>query len=430
MVDDVKIQIPFGSNALSFSIQKRNLAEILSPNNFNSIENLENTLENALANPIGCPPLSDMIHPKDKILIISDDYTRLTPVNKLLPVLFEEFDKISIDDSQVQILMALGTHRAMSIKEMKLKVGEKIFNRVKVINHNYKDESALVDLGRTANGTPISVNRLAFEADFIIGIGSIVPHHIPGYSGGSKIIQPGICGGPTTAATHLLSTRAPETLLGKLNNQVRKELDEIADKVGLKFIINTILTPKGGVSALVAGDPPKAFVKGAEISKNIYGVPYSQNPEIVITNSYPCDLDFWQAHKSLYPAERIVSKGGVIIIITPCPEGISRQHPSLVKFAGFPADEIEEKYYSREIKSGVAAALAIAWAKIREKATIIMVSPGIPMAQQKALGFKSADSLEQAINMALELKGQESKISILTHAPDTLPLIGKSGGQI
>ena len=91
-----------------------------------------------------------------------------------------------------------------------------------VRNHDYKNEAELIDLGTTPNGTHVTVNREAWEADFKIGVGSIVPHHIPGYAGGAKIVQPGICGEQTTAETHLLSVQAPRSLLGVTENPVRR----------------------------------------------------------------------------------------------------------------------------------------------------------------------------------------------------------------
>lgn len=187
----ISIEIPYEHGKLFFSIPRTNFAEILIPKEVSPVENLEETTRQALARPIGCSPLSELVKPSDRVLIVIDDNTRLTPVNKLLPILFSDLKKKQVRDGQIKVLIALGTHRPMTPEEIKLKVGEAVYGRVEVMNHDYKDKGELMDLGKTANGTPIEMNRLALEADFLIGIGSIVPHHVARYSGGSKIILPG-----------------------------------------------------------------------------------------------------------------------------------------------------------------------------------------------------------------------------------------------
>ena len=197
--------------------------------------------------------------------------------------------------------MALGTHRYMSEQEMRDKVGNAVFDRIRVLNHEWRTFEALVDLGTSRQGTPLQVNRLVAEADVVIGIGAIVPHHIPGFSGSSKIIQPGVCGAETTAETHLLSCRSGgDSFLGIEDNPVRRDMDDMADMVGMNTIFNVVMDSQGGVVGLFFGEKRAAFREGVALAREIYGVPFHETPDIVLSNSYPCDLDFWQSHKSLY----------------------------------------------------------------------------------------------------------------------------------
>jgi nickel-dependent lactate racemase len=141
-----------------------------------------------------------------------------------------------------------------------------------------------------------------------------------------------------------------------------------------------------------------------------------------VAGSHPCDLDFWQAHKSLYPAQIMVKRGGTIVLATPCPEGISPVHKDLKDFAHLSSREILEGHDSGRITNGVAAALAAAWAMAREKAPVVTWSPGLSDEEFKALGHAKAPNLRWAVEEALRRQGPEAKISVLTHAPDTLPL--------
>jgi len=176
------------------------------------------------------------------------------------------------------------------------------------------------------------------------------------------------------------------------------------------------------VVGIFIGEMRTAFARGVELAKGIYGVPYHETPDIVIANSCPCDIDFWQSHKSLYPAMRMVKNSGTIIIVTPSPEGISRVHTDLLNFTSRSSMEIEHAYRRREIKSGVTTALAVGWAKVREKNSVIMVSPGISAEEKAKLGFTHAQDIESALKEAFGRHGSYARVSVLTHAPDMLPI--------
>ncbi|MEN8188202.1 MAG: nickel-dependent lactate racemase, partial [Thermodesulfobacteriota bacterium] len=380
-------------------------------------------IEKALDNPIKQAPLEDWVKANDTILLVSDDNTRLTPADRIIPALLNRLNQAGVPDSNISCIMALGTHRYMTQDEMISKVGDGVYNRIKVINHNWQDQGALVDLGVSKQGTPLQVNRAVVEADVVIGLGAIVPHHIPGFSGSSKIIQPGISGVKTTAETHMLSCESGgDSFLGIEDNPVRRDMDDMADRVGMKTIFNVVLNSDGGVVGIFFGDMRAAYKQGVKLAKKIYGVIYTEEPDIVLVNSHPCNLDFWQSHKSLYPAQRMVKKGGSIIVCTPAPEGVSPVHTDLLAFTSWSSSEIKAAYRSGELKNGVACALAVAWAMVREHAEIITVSDGLSHEDKIKLGHKHAPDIAAALNLGFELQGTGARVSVLTHAPDMLPI--------
>jgi lactate racemase len=219
-----------------------------------------------------------------------------------------------------------------------------------------------------------------------------------------------------------ISTRHDDSLLGLVENPVRRDLDDIADRVGMKTIFNVVMDAGGGVAGIFFGEMRAAFRRGVVLAREIYGIAYRETPDIVIANSCPADLDFWQSHKSLYPAARMVKPGGTIIVTTPCPEGVSPVHTSLLDFTAWSSAAIEAAYRRGEIKSGVAAALAVAWAKVREKAPVILVSPGIPDEDARRLGFTPATDITAVLAETFHRQGRDARVTVLTHAPDTLPL--------
>jgi nickel-dependent lactate racemase len=417
------VTIPFDGKPLCFEVPDANLAQVLSPHSSTPLRYLDAAIETALASPIGQPPIDQWVRPNDRVLLVSDDNTRLTPTDRMIPPLLRRLNAAGIRNEHIACIMALGTHRYMTEEEMRAKVGMDVSRRIRVFNHEWREPENLIDLGRSAYGTPLQVNRAAEEADVVIGLGAIVPHHIPGYSGSSKIIQPGICGPKTTAETHMLSCESGgDSFLGIEDNPVRRDMDDMADRAGMRTIFNVVMDSEGHVTGLFYGERRAAFKDGVEAARAIYGIEYNETPDIVVANSCPCDLDFWQSHKSQYPAQRMVKPGGTIIICTPAPEGVSPVHTDLLEYTGWPSAEIKAAYRSGRLTNGVAAALAIAWALVREKASVIHFSPGIPADHKAKLGHTHAPSMQWAVDEALKRQGKNARVAVLTHAPEMLPI--------
>ena len=419
---DVAVTLPYGDETVDVRIPSGNLIGVYSPNEVSRVADARNEIVRAINNPIGSEPLRDLVRGCSRVVILADDNTRLTPVDEILPVVLDEMNASGIGDEQVTVVIALGTHRFMTGAEIAKKFGDEVVKRVAIRNHDYKNPEALVDLGTTPNGTRIRVNREVYEADFTLGIGSIVPHHIPGFSGGAKIVQPGISGEETTADTHLLSVRAPRSYLGVERNPVREEMNQIARRAGMNTIFNVVLSRHGELVGAFFGDTVAAFAEGVKLAKQVYGVTIPEEADVVIAGSHPCDIEFWQAHKTLYPSDRAVKAGGTIIVVTPCDEGVAVTHPDILELARCSAGELLRKVAARELHDEVAAALAIAWAQVKERESVFLVSRGIDKDSARRLGFTRFDDVQAACDAALARHGREARVAVLTHAPDMLPL--------
>jgi nickel-dependent lactate racemase len=421
-----KITLPYGQKSVEIRIPERNLVGVYSPRDAAPVDDVVAEIRRALALPIGALPLREQVRGKKSIVLIADDNTRLTPTDLLIPILLNECNAAGVPDQTIAVIIALGTHRPMTAEEILAKFGAETVRRVAIRNHPYKDPAALIDLGTTKNGGRIRINRQVVEADFKMGIGSIVPHHIPGYAGGAKIIQPGVSGEEATAYTHLLSVRAPRSYLGILENPVREELDAMARKVGMNTILNTVLNRHGQVVQAFFGDVVEAFRAGVAKSREVYDVPIPEEADIVLSSSHPCDLDFWQAHKTLYPSDLAVKAGGIVIVATPCYEGVAQTHGNMLDMTPYGSRRLREMVSARELSDEVGAALAIAWAQVREREEVWIVSDGIRPDEASRLGFRHFTALQQALDAALAQKGAGARVTVLTHAPDMLPRIDGS----
>lgn len=420
--DRRRIDLPYGDQSIPVEVPASNLRSVLSPHQVAAVPDLDAEIRRALDEPIGAPGLRQVAAGAGNAVIIADDLTRLTPVDRIIPHLLDELNAAGVPDEAITVLIALGTHRPMTGKEIVRRFGETVTRRVQVLNSPWQDPSRMMDLGRTEHGTPVSIARIAIETDILIGLGSIVPHHIPGFSAGSKIVQPGISGAATTGATHFLSTRTRRSYLGLVENVIRQEMETIADRVGLTAILNTVLNQDGDVVRAVYGDHRQAFRAGVDVSRGVYGVPFDAPADIVIASSYPCDIEFWQAHKTLYPADIAVNEGGTIVVLTPCPEGVSVTHQDMLEITALDAGRIESMIDAGELEDVVSGGLALAWARIRERADVSLVSGGIPETDARALAFTPYQSVDDALAAALSKHGEDATINVLTHAPDLLPI--------
>ena len=423
------VLLPYGKETVTVQIPSENLLGVYSPKDVPAIPDVKGEISRALANPIQSVSLRELATGKQKVVIVADDNTRCTPTGIIIPLLLDEFNAAGVPDENISLIIALGTHRFMTDEEILQKFGKETLSRVAIRNHPFRDAGAHVDLGITENGGRIQVNREVFEADFKIGVGSIVPHHICGFSGGAKIIQPGVSGEATTAYTHLLSARAPRSYLGILDNPVRKEMDAIARRVGLHTILNTVLNRHGEVVGVFFGDVTAAFHAGVKRALDVYAVELPREADIVLSSSHPCDLDFWQAHKTQYPSDLAVKKGGIVIIVTPCAEGVSQMHCDILDITCHSSSRVRDMVEAGKIGDEVGAALAIAWAQVKEREEVFIVSDGISAAEAKRLGFTPFESVRAAVDEALRRKGPDSKIAVLTHAPDMLPIISPKPGR-
>jgi nickel-dependent lactate racemase len=314
----------------------------------------------------------------------------------------------------------------MTQEEIDARVGPEIVAAYPVLNHEWDDPGTLLDLGVTPNGTPIQVNRLIQEADVCLGIGNVVPHNLAGWSGGGKIVQPGICGKETTNFTHLLAARSPTSNMGVLENPVRAELEMVARQTNLTGVVNCILDRHGAVAHIVAGESQAAHRQGVALARPIWEVPVPHLADIVLVSSYPADIDFWQANKALYSAEKIVKRGGDIILLTPCPEGLSGQKEhvaTLEALAGIPSRRLWHETRRLGLQDYAALTVSNIVACCNELAWVTVVSAGLSENEVGILGFDRASSIEEALDRALWRQGKDASVVILTHGGETVPVL-------
>jgi len=384
-------------------------------------------VKKAIENPIESKPLRLLAAGKKRVLIVAEDISRPTEICEFVNLVLDELTAAGVKDSQIEFIMALGTHRYMTEDEIAQKLGSDVAKKFKVHNHDWKNPECLKYIGDTDQAVPVWINKLVSESDLVIGLGSIIPIDICGFTGGGKILVPGVSGQITVDQMHWTRIDVPSHhILGKADNPIRTSIDSLARKAGLDFILNVILNADGKIAGAVAGDMVAAHRTGCRIAKKIFAVNIPRKFDIVIADSHPFDSEFWQANKALDTAGEVVRKGGVVILVSPCDEGFSRSHPEILEFGYLPVKTIKDLVNSGKIKHKVVGVHMIQASTVAvEKAKLILVSTGITKTETEKVGFLWAKTVQQAFEQAVQIVGNKPAVAVLKNASRMLPLVNE-----
>ncbi|MFP3897635.1 MAG: lactate racemase domain-containing protein [Anaerolineales bacterium] len=271
-------------------------------------------IRRAFAEPISAPPLREVARGRRDAAILIDDLTRPTPSYRVLPYILEELASAGLGDDDVRIVCAVAAHRPMVRPDFIKKIGLDLMERLEVINHNAYDN--LEFYGNSSQGIPIWVNREFARSDLKIAAGMITPRG-PIFGGGSKLLIPGAMGRQTIYANH---EYCPQEVF-------RQHLDEVAEMVGLEYIVNPLLNMDLGIMGMVTGDPEEAYWHGVEMGKELYRTEIPEDMDVVICNAWPKDSEGTQSGMALVPLrgkpqEEIFRENASVVIASASPEGL------------------------------------------------------------------------------------------------------------
>lgn len=415
------IKIHYGKEKLSLKINNDALRYELKPTDIETVDDISKEVQQTLRNPINSKRLQEIVKKGDKVVILVDDITRLTPVNEILLPILNEINLGGVPDEDICIVIALGTHRPMTQDEINKKYGDEAVARVKIINHNCLDINNLKHYGRTRRGTDIWVNRLVVEADVRIGIGNIVPHFPIGWSGGAKILLPGVAGEHTIGQVHLLG--ATGHLLGQIETPCREEMEEFAAITGLEFIVNTVLDRNGKLVKMVAGHFVDAHREGVKWGKQVFGVPYTEKTDITISSSFPVDNDLFQASKGIFSGVISTKEGGELILLSPCYEGVGPTHQEVVDLVQFSDEELFQKARDPENKHDpLSITAALYFHTVTRVCKVTVVSNNISNEVAQKLNFNSLKTTELQAYLDSLMDGKELTLGIIYNSAETLPI--------
>ena len=276
----------------------------------------------AFANPIGTPRLRELAGGKRRPCIVIDDLSRPTPGDRLVPAVLAELRAAGIAAKDVLVLAGVANHRPMTRSDLEKKLGAEVLATCSVENHFSWD--GCVSIGETSFGSPVEINKSFMEADLKILVGSIIPHGATGFSGGSKLLMPGIASVASAEAFHRGSCTRGRYAVAETD--ARLEADEAARLAGVDFLVNAIPNSKLGMAGLVTGDVVGAHRAGIEIARRVFMSPSPAGADICVLSVYPKDGEFMQYLTAFAPwqtaPEPLVREGGTVVVALEGSEGL------------------------------------------------------------------------------------------------------------
>ena len=347
------------------------------------------------------PSISDN---KDSIVcIIVDDYTRATPTAEILSFLMPALEKKGIKKDNVFFLFASGSHRLMAEEEKRVRLSDEIFENYRSMDHHFFDKSHLVKRGNFDDGEPIYINKYALEADIRIAIGTLVPHMPAGFSGGAKMLLPGVAGEDTVHHMHVIGALDPKQAIGVIDTLPRKLMETLAKTAEPFAILNVILNADDNPVGIVGGHYIEAHQRGVEIAKKTYFIEVPELADLVVSDTRDHDSDMTQANKGLFSAALAVKEGGEILLVTNCPDGVSPVHgKEMLDFGKLTNPEMEEALETGEIKDPMSAIEVLHNNVVREKAKLYLHSPNITKDEAEKMNFEYVEDLKGFIEKRKE----------------------------
>lgn len=423
----MRVTLDYGKTGLHVELPDRNVVGPLSIRDVPPLEDPESAVAAALEEPIATAPLRVLAENRATACILVCDITRPVPNPTLLRPILRVLDEAGLRRRDVLILVATGLHRPSTPAERLEMLGPEIVRDYRIEDHRGTALDEHTFLGTSPRGLPAWIDSRYIEADLKIATGLIEPHLMAGYSGGRKLICPGIAAFETVKLWHGPDfLEHPKADCGFLEgNPVHEENTAIARMAGCDFIANVTLDKDRRVTSVVAGDMERAFLAGVEFVEQVVKVRVDRPVDAVVTSAagYPLDTNFYQAVKGLTGALPIVKQGGTIILAASLSEGIGS--PEFTALFGEHATL--EAFMTRILSKDYF--VLDQWqleelAKVRRKVRVQVVSDGLPPDVLSGLFVEPAPSVETAVSEALNTYGQDARIAVIPKGPYVLPLVG------
>jgi nickel-dependent lactate racemase len=397
-----EVELAYGRRSISFVFDESRFS-VLTPGHGDGQPLSDAEINAAIDAPIESPYLEEIVGPGESVLIVVSDAARATASGQIVNLLVRRLIAAGVAPPDINIIFATGIHRAPTTEEKRDLLTSFIYQRIKTIDHNAYDQSALVHYGETERGTPVELNRALKEHTHVFLTGGVGFHYFAGFTGGRKSISPGLASARTITATHMLafdferggrrSGVGPGLLDG---NAVNEECESIAAMAKPSFLINTIVDAGGRAVGVFAGDWRAAHRAACDMYARQRIVNIAARRDIVLAScgGFPYDINLIQAHKTLDMASQACTEGGTIVLIAECRDGLGRED-FMKWFAQGDPNAIAERLRTEYEVNGQTA-----WALLtKAKRFRVRLISQLPAEAVRGMNMEPASTLEEALSV-------------------------------
>jgi len=417
----MKTRFAFGKHGIDVSIPDEFECHVVMSHTARAVPDAAAALDRALDQPIDCEPLAKLAQGKRTAAISVCDITRPAPNRVTLPPLLKRLHAAGIPKDGITILIATGLHRAATKDELDVILGPEIAASYRVASHDARDISSHRSLGATRRGTPVYIDERFMAADLHITLGFVEPHLMLGFSGGRKLVVPGLAAQETIKVIHSPRfNREPLVTEGSIEgNPLHAEFLEIAAMARHDFILDVTLTREREISGVFAGNPVKAHAAAVKFYEATSLESLDNLADAAITSSagFPLDMTFYQCQKGLTAAKHIVKPGGPILLVSECAEGIGS-----VEFAALLRNYPGHAEFLESIRD--AKVVIDQWqleklALVGVEHEVLFYTPGAPMEALGSLRATAFTNLDEAVAALVSRLPRGARVALVPEGPYT-----------
>jgi nickel-dependent lactate racemase len=421
----MKIRLAYGKTGLNLELPDHLNVAVVEPKFVPGLPNPEAALREALQSPLKSLLLRDWVKPRDKVGIVFCDITRPAPSHLMIPAILDELTHLP--NENITLFNATGTHRPNTDEELREMLGDDLVDGYHIVQNDTFDPSTQVYLGTTTRGHDIWLNRAFVECDKKILTGFIEPHLFAGFSGGGKMVMPGMAGQQTVLSNHSATMIAnPQATWGiTWGNPIWEEAREVALKVKPTFLLHVALNKNKEITAVFAGDSDAAHAAGCAFVKDTAMVPVPAPFDIVITTNsgYPLDLNLYQSVKGMSAAAQVVRKGGAIVIAADCWDGLPDHglYGQLLREADDPQTLLDTICAPGFLKQDQWQAQI--QAQIQLQAEVYLHTDNLTEEQIRSALLQPSPCIEDTVATLSKKYGPRAAICVLPEGPQTIPYV-------